>query len=227
MPSILITGSSRGLGKSLALMFADNKYDLILNGRNEDALREVKQALIEKSAECDIIVGDITLTETISKLSKAARKRGLDILINNAGAYLNKSFTEMSIEEFKHILEVNLIAPVTLTHAIFPIFQGKKSGLIININSIAGKSASDGEVAYCISKHGLRGFSGALQFDATRNGIRVIDVYLGAMSTGMTEDREDIEKLITTFDATNLIFGLCKNYPSMRITKIDLNRRRY
>ena len=225
--TVLITGSSRGLGKSLALVFAENRYNVILHGRDEQALKKVQESVLENNVECDVVIGDITTGETISRLSEIAERRNFDILINNAGLYVKEPFPDMSLEDFRRIIEVNLIAPVCLTHKVFPIFQRKKSGLIININSIAGKNASDGESAYCASKHGLKGFTRSLSFDATRSGIRVIDVYLGAMNTGMTKGRKEPEKCIKTSEAADLIFRICKDYRSMRINEINLSRRRY
>lgn len=225
--TVLITGSSKGLGKSLALTFAKNKYNIILHGRDKQGLRRVKKGVLENNVNCDVVRGDITSEETIDRLYEAAVRGNIDILINNAGVYLKRSFQNLDPREFRRVIEVNLIAPVVLTKKIFPIFQSKRSGIIININSIAGKEGSDGETAYCASKHGLRGFTRALQFEATRHAVRVIDVYLGAMDTGMVKGRKEPEKCIKTSEAADLIYGLCKDYPSMRIGEINLYRRKY
>ena len=225
--TVLITGSSKGLGKSLALTFAKNKCNIILHGRDERGLKQVEEGVLENNVSCNVVRGDITSEETIDRLYETAVRRNIDILINNAGIYVNRPFKDMNPAEFRKVIEVNLIAPVVLTKRIFPIFQSKSSGIIININSIAGKNASDGETAYCASKHGLRGFTSSLQFEAIRYGVRVIDVYLGAMNTGMVKGRKDPEKCIETSEAANLIYGLCKDYPSMRIGEIHLYRRKY
>jgi len=225
--TVLITGSSQGLGEKLALTFAKNKYNVILHGRDAQRLRWVEEAVIKNDVACDVVRGDITSEETIDRLFDTAAGSNPDILINNAGVYANKPFQEMNMDEFRRIIEVNLIAPVALTKRLFPIFQKKGGGLIMNINSAAGKSPSDGECAYCSSKHGLRGFTGSIQFDATRNGVRIIDVYLGAMKTNMAKHRKNSEKFIETSDAADLIFQLSKDYRSMRINEIDLRRRNY
>lgn len=225
--TVLITGSSKGLGEAMALVFAHNKYNVILHGRNKQRLAKLKSDVLGNDVECDVVCGDITLEQTIDRLYEVSEIRGLDVLINNAGIYATKPFQEMDMDEFKRIIEVNLIAPVALTKRIFPIFQKKRSGLIININSVAGKNPSDGESAYCASKFGLRGFTKSIQFDATRNNIRIIDVYLGAMKTGMVKDRKGTEKFIETSDTADLILQLSKDYPSMGIKEIDLGRRNY
>lgn len=225
--TVLITGSSKGLGESLALVFSQNKYHVILHGRDEKGLKRVEEGVLKNGVKCEVVAGDIASEETSSRLFRAAADSNLDVLINNAGAYLKRPFQEMSPEDFRRIIEINLVAPVRLIQKIFPIFQKKKSGLIVNINSIAGKNSSDGESAYCASKHGLRGFSRSLQFDATRSGVRVIDIYLGAMNTQMLTDRAHSENFISTVDAADSIFRICREYPSMRVTELDLNRRTY
>jgi 3-oxoacyl-[acyl-carrier protein] reductase len=225
--TVLITGSSKGLGRSLALAFAANKFNIILHGRDEHALEYAKKRVLENNVDCDVIIGDISSKETINELFKAAEKRSLDILINNAGIYAHKPFQNMNPEELKRIIDVNLIAPVQLIMKIYPIFQIKKSGVIININSVAGKNPNEMEAAYCASKHGLAGFSRSFQFEANENRVRLISVYLGAMNTSMTADRIDHQKLIQTDEAADLILKICMDYQSLKINEIDLSRRRY
>lgn len=220
MKTVLITGSSRGLGKALADIFEKNNYNLILHCKNSKLLK--REGII-----CDIIKGDIRLENTISRLADIAEKRDVDILINNAGIYMNKQFSDTSYHDFKQVIDINLMAPIFLTHKIFPIFQRKKSGLIININSVASKNGSDGETAYCTSKHGLSGFTKSLQFEVTKSNIRIIDVCLGAMKTDMSKGRKDSKKFIDVYDVADLIFKICKDYSSMRINELEINRRVY
>jgi 3-oxoacyl-[acyl-carrier protein] reductase len=225
--TVLITGSSKGLGRSLALVFAANKFNIILNGRDEQRLELVKKIVLENNVNCDVIRGDITSEETRNNLFQMAEKRSLDILINNAGIYAHKAFQDMNLEEFKRIIDVNLIAPAQLIMKIYPIFLKKKSGVIININSVAGKNPNEMEAAYCASKYGLRGFTRSFQFEANRNHVGLISIYLGAMSTSMTEHRIDHQRLIQTDEAADLIFRICKDYQSLRISEIDLVRMMY
>ncbi|SVD49474.1 uncharacterized protein METZ01_LOCUS402328, partial [marine metagenome] len=173
------------------------------------------------------IIGDIINSDTINDIKSVSEEKGIDILINNAGIYLNQPFLETSMNDFRKVIETNFMSVVFVTHTLFPILKSKESGLIININSLAGKNGSDGETAYCASKHALRGFSSAIQYDATRYGIRVIDIFFGALQTEMTKDRENQEKLISTKDAAKSIFMLSNSYKTMRITEIDYNRKIY
>ena len=227
MNTVLITGSSKGLGAALAEVFSKNRYNIILHGRNDDDIADVRNLVEKNGSKVHIVSGDLLDESTINNLAECAINNSVDILINNAGLYLNKSFHDMSISEFKDVINVNLVAPVSITHKIFGWFKENKRGTIVNINSIAGKNGSDGELAYCSSKFGLRGFSESLQFEATRHGIRVVDIYLGAMKTSITKDREENELFIEPSEAANIIFDIAKEFSTLRVNEISLNRIKY
>lgn len=226
--TVLITGSSRGLGKSLALSFARNGYDLIIHGRDWNALEKVRKEVKKYKTDCQIVCGDITDDfDGISKLQTVASRKFIDIFINNAGTHLFKPFHECSAEEIRNTININLIAPMLVMQKIYSVFTERKSGLIVNINSLAGKSGAFGETVYCASKHGLRGFSKALQFEATKHNVRIIDVFLGRMQTDMSKGNENFKKYIKPDEAADFIFRTCQSYRSMRTTEIELLRGIY
>jgi len=204
-----------------------NNYNIILHGRDRTCLETVKEKIEINNVNCDIVNGELLEKETIEKLKLFSETKGIEILINNAGIYLKKPFLETRMDEFKKVIDTNLMAPVYLTNAVLPFLINNGSGVIVNINSIAGKNFSDGETAYSASKHALRGFSGSLQFDLTKYGIRLIDVYLGAMDTNMTSGRNNSDKLIKPDEVANIIFQACTEYKSVRIRELDLTRRLY
>jgi short-subunit dehydrogenase len=217
MPSTLITGASRGLGKALACEFSKKGYGLVLNSHNG----------ISVLPEHRTVVGDIVKETTRYKLAVAAKAIDLDILINNVGIYDNALFTEMNPDMINRMLRINLIAPMLLTQMILPIFQKNKSGLIVNINSTAGKHGMAKESVYCAGKHGLRGFSQALGQEVAKDGIKILDVFPGAMKTDMTKNRPDWENLMEPSEVAMAIFDACKNYPTMKITELYIGRTNY
>lgn len=224
MKTVLITGASRGLGKALVEIFTSKNHNFLGPDNDYRLILHCKESELPKpmGIECDVVKGDLILDDTISSLAEY----DIDILINNAGIYINKPFAETTEDDFREIIDINLLTPILLTKALWPTLK-KNSGLVININSMAGKQGGQGETAYCASKHGLRGFSSALQFDATRDGIRIIDVFLGAMQTDMAKGRKNFDKLISPSEIAKVIFNLCENYQSLRVTEIDINRRKY
>lgn len=224
--TVLITGSSKGLGRSLAFNFAANKFNIILHGRDQPAMAEVADEILKKGVVCDAVLGDLSSEKTIDNLYEVAKKRDLNVLINNAAMYAHKPFSEMTAKELKRIIEVNLIAPALLIMRIYPIMKTKKSGTIINISSVAATVGNELEAAYCASKHGLRGFSRSFWYEASRNGIRMMSISLGAMRTSMTAYREDHAQLIDPYEVAIKIFNACKEYESLNVEELSLRRKR-
>lgn len=222
--TVLITGSSRGLGKSLALTFARNNYNVIIHGRDRKRLEEVEQGVKEWNVECDVIHGHLSENRTIEKLAEMAQEKRIEVFINNAGVYFRKDILEARDVEIREMIETNLIAPILLTKRLFKILSWKLEGTIININSVAGKESNPMESVYCASKHGLRGFVNSLQ---KQSKVRILDVYLGAMKTDMTSGREDFNDLIKPDEAAEVIFTLCENYKSLKIKEVTLGRKNY
>lgn len=215
--TVLITGASRGLGKELAKVFAENGYDLILACRQSVTLHENGHP---------VFTGDLSHPKTISHLAEAAKNYDIDILINNAAIYVNKPFDEITGDEIQKVIDINLVAPMKLTKFVWPVLA-KKSGMIVNINSTAGQSGANGESAYCASKFGLRGFSEALQFDGTKDNVRILNVNVGAMKTNMTKGRDDWYNFIDPKEAAETIFKACCNRQSLRVSEINILRSQY
>tara|TARA_Y100000310_G_C20699331_1_gene828261 strand:- start:4113 stop:4775 length:663 start_codon:yes stop_codon:yes gene_type:complete len=183
MPSVLITGSSKGLGKALALEFAKNNYNIILHGRDENKLILLKEEIEKKKVSCEIIKGDLNSTQTIQNLYQIAKEKDIDILINNAGVHCpGLSFEKLSENQISEILQTNLTSTITLTSKIYPLFLQKNSGSIININSVLGLEPKKLRTIYVASKHGLRGFSQSLRLESPEN-IKVLDVYPSRIKT--------------------------------------------
>lgn len=223
----LITGASSGLGRSLAHYFGIMGYNLILSGRDKKKLNEVIKILPDNGLKIIVQVGDITLPETISALGKTAKEWGVDVLINNAGIYAKRSLAGMTPEAVKRIFDTNLLAPILLTQRIYPIFRERGKGLVININSVAGKEPSHEETIYSASKHGLRGFSRSLQFEAGEENIRIIDYYFGAMKTPMAKGRISFEQFMDPAEVAAIIYATSVEYKSARLKEIEIGRKNY
>lgn len=224
--NVLITGSSKGLGRSLAWEFASEHEDkVILHGRNEKRLNAFHQFLVEDyGAQADMVIGDLRDEATLSRLYGAALKNEIDVLINNAGVYQQGEPGNINPADLDLVIGTNLIAPIRLALLVYPIMVAKGKGLIVNINSLAGKSFNDREAAYCASKHGLRGFMGSFRHEARKHGVGVLDVYLGAMQTDMTLGRPGHNDMMDPDDVAEVIAGLCKGYDSLRVNEIEIGR---
>lgn len=227
MKTVLITGSSRGLGKELAIQFAKEGYNIILNDKDVERLKIVEEYLQGFFGKIKMVSGDLRLETTREKLCAVATEMDIEILINNAGVLTSGTFREMDIKKIRAMLEINLAVPIDLTKKIYPIFLKKQSGLIININSIAGKNPNDMEAVYCASKYGLRGFFDSFKFEAMKHNVHIMNIYSGAMNTTMAEGKADRDKLIDPTEVAKAIFNLCKNYDTLKISEINLWRKNY
>jgi len=214
------------LGESLARTFAKHGYNVVLHGRDREKLNSVRRNVLKNGVECTVVAGDIAKKSTIDRLTRYAKKQDIDILINNAAIFTNKLLEEINADEIKRVVEVNLIAPILLTQSVYGFFRGKGNGQIININSVAGKTFNMDESVYSATKHGLKGFMTAFQFEAIKHNVSVVNVYPGAIDTEMIR-RNNIQKLIKADEAAELIYSISQDFSSVRIGEIDILRKRY
>ena len=181
--TVLITGSSKGLGEALALEFAKNGYNIILNGRNKKELENVKNKILKKHVKCYSVCGDIRATKTINNLYKVAKSKTISILINNAGIGFKYSLESVTDKQINETIDTNLLSLIKLTKKIYTFFLKKREGTIININSISGLENQELRSIYCASKWGLRGFTDTLKLEAKKNNIGIIGVYPSRIKT--------------------------------------------
>ncbi|MDP3724891.1 MAG: SDR family oxidoreductase [Nanoarchaeota archaeon] len=211
--SVLITGASRGIGRELALVFAENGHEVVLHGRNEKRLKEAEQAVRSAGGKCAVVAGDVRKRETIRKIRAAVKKYAISILIVNAGVSGEGPIEQIPVRQIDEALETNLLAPIKITKAIYSLFRKTRKGIIVNINSIAGLEAQAARPVYSATKWGLRGFTEALREEAKKDMIRIIGVYPSRVRTrpeftyGM-EPHELAEKIyycVCKTDTTDLI----------------------
>lgn len=216
--SVLVTGSSKGLGEELALVFASNNHDVILHGRDKEDLARVKEKVSKTGVSCYILGGDLREDKTIEELYKVAKEKDVSVLINNAGTdlklhdagpELKLPLNEIDDEQIDEILITNLTAPIKLTKRLYTLFLGKGYGTIININSLSGLESHELRSIYCASKWGLRGFTDTFRLEAEKHKVRIIGVYPSRIKTkphftfGM-EPQEVAQKIYAAYEDTNI-----------------------
>ncbi len=213
--TVLITGSSKGLGAELAFLFAKQRFNIILHGRNKEALQQVSKKLSEFGIGIDIVQGDIKYPETLDKLYEKAREKNIDILINNAGIGLKMPLNEIIDEKIDDILATNLLSVIKLTKRVYGFFIEKKKGTIININSMSGRENHFLRTVYCASKWGLRGFADTLQKEALEHGVRILNIYPTMIKTSL-----DYTEGMETYEVAEKIYAAFEN-PSLTELIID------
>ncbi|KOX90902.1 putative oxidoreductase [Thermus aquaticus] len=181
MKAALISGASRGIGEATARLLHARGYGVGLLARNGARL----EALARELPGALPIVGDVRRREdwerAVGRMEEAFG--GLFALINNAGIGIMKPVVELSEEEVREVLEVNLMGPFLGLKAALPLLL-RSRGVVVNVGSLAGKNAFKGGAAYNASKFGLLGLMGAAMLELREMGVRVVNVLPGSVDTG-------------------------------------------
>lgn len=197
--SVLITGSSRGIGLAIAKEFFNAGYNVCLNCINNIEMMEKEIDTLNLLGKKNRAVGfcaDISDYISCGSLVKQAEAEfsGIDVLINNAAISYVGLFTEMSFLDYYKIINTNLISAMNMSHLVLPKMISAHSGCIINISSIWGERGASCEAAYSTSKGGLNSFTKSLAKELGPSGIRVNAISCGVIDTDMNEWLDPIEK---------------------------------
>lgn len=184
----LITGASRGIGRAIALKLAAPDRELLLHGRDQEALVEVFTEVETKGAKPSILVCDLSDPAAIEEMVTKIGKTPLHALINNAGIAVVKPLGEISLEEWQASIDVNITAPFLLTQKLSPLMP--EGATIVNILSVAAKTGFPGWSGYSMSKFALEGFSQSVREELRPKGIRVVNVYPSATDTDIWDEVE-------------------------------------
>lgn len=188
---VVVTGSTRGVGRAIAEAFARAGSTVVINGRSEDGVAAAARALTEAGGQATGIAADAATAAGAEKLVRSALERfgRIDVLINNAGVLLGqgRSIWELSEADLEGSLRGNLTGPfLCLRAAIDTWIASGSGGRIVNVSSGAGEQAFAGLSAYGLSKHALEGLTRYAGSDLAGSGIAVASVKLGSLKTEMT-----------------------------------------
>jgi NADP-dependent 3-hydroxy acid dehydrogenase YdfG len=188
----LVTGGGSGIGLAAARLLLDEGAHIAIAGRNEDKLRRAAEELNagERLIYHAADVADVGQVEAL--VQEATRRLGrIDILVNNAGLNIKeRSFRELTPENWHLLLGANLLGAFYCIRAVLPSMRERRDGLVININSISGKRSNPlGGLGYNAAKFALRGLALGLAAEEKDNGIRVCNIYPGEVNTPILEAR--------------------------------------
>jgi len=184
---VFITGATAGFGKATAEKFAANKFDLIITGRRENLLLQLKQDL-EKNFGIEVLplVFDVrnrdVTTGIISNIPN--RWKEIDILVNNAGLALGRDyFDAASLDDWETMLDTNVKGLLYVSRAVLPFMTARNKGHIINLGSVAAKDIYEKGNVYCASKAAVDAISKSMRTDLLRHRIKVTAIHPGAAET--------------------------------------------
>lgn len=183
----IITGSSRGIGRGCAILFAKNGYNVVVNYSSNEPTELIKE-LTEMNASFISLKGDISneadavmlVEETVKAFGK------VDVLINNAGITKDNLMLRMKTEDFKKVIDVNLVGTFNMTKAASAVMMKKRTGSIINISSVVGLRGNAGQVNYASSKAGVIGLTKSVAKELAKRNITCNAIAPGFIETDMT-----------------------------------------
>ena len=189
---VLITGATSGIGLACARKFANNGDNLILTGRNEKRLSEIRQELIAKGTEVLTLTFDVRDREKAEEylIKLPVEWQNIDVLVNNAGLALGlEPEFEGSFDDWETMIDTNIKGLLNMTRLVVPGMVARNSGHIINIGSVAGDAAYAGGNVYCATKAAVKALSDGLRIDVANTPIRVTNLKPGLVETNFSNTR--------------------------------------
>jgi len=209
----LITGATSGIGYETALIFAQNNFNLILTGRRNDRLEQLK-VKIESNHQCDVLILNFDIRDkdqTLKALNDLPEPwKSVDVLLNNAGLAAGLApINSAEIEDWENMIDTNVKGLLYVSRTVSQWMIKRKTGHIINLSSIAGKEAYPNGTVYCGTKHAVESISKAMRIELVQHGIKVSMIAPGAVNTefSMVRFNGDIEKVENVYKGFTPLSG--------------------
>jgi NADP-dependent 3-hydroxy acid dehydrogenase YdfG len=230
-----ITGASSGIGEATALALAAEGAAVALAARREDRIADLAGRIEKDGGSALAVATDVTDEEQANAFVARAHDElgGLDVLVNNAGVMLLGPVAGAPTDQWRQMIEVNLLGLLYCTHAALPIMGAAGSGDIVNVASVAGRTANFGSGVYNMTKWGVVGFSEALRQECSRAGVRVTAIEPGWVDTelqghnehpavvaGMKKAMEKVERVLDADDIARAITFAVTQPPHVSINEM-------
>lgn len=212
-PIALITGATSGIGRATALKMAGNQYDVIITGRREDRLAELRND-IQKSydARVHILTFDIRDRDAVEQAidSLPDEWKNIRVLVNNAGLAAGLDhLQDGAIDDWERMIDTNVKGLLYITRKVAPMMIEKEDGHIINIGSMAGKEVYEKGNVYCATKHSVEALTKAMRIDMLKDNIKVTSISPGLVETefSLVRFKGDKEKADKTYKGYTPLTG--------------------
>ena len=226
----LVTGGTRGIGAAIARRLARDGFATFVSGTRDSSLQEAFGRFAEEGLSIRGFVADARREEDQKRLVESVAAEGgrLDVLVNNAGIGIFAPVDSLKPDDFRAVLETNLLGPYYAVHYAAPLMKKNGGGFIVNIASLAAVNAFAGGSAYNASKFGLLGFSEAAMLDLRHDGIRMATVLPGSVGTdfGHSHGNRDQSWMLQGVDVAEAVADLVR-FPDRAIpSRVDLRPSR-
>ena len=235
---VFVTGGSRGIGKAIALKYAQNGYNVVINYVSDKTnVEELQKEFTKLNVECLIEKADVSKSEEVEKIVKKAIEKfnKIDVLVNNAGITRDGLLMRIKEEDFDKVIEINLKGTFLITKSVIPYMLKKRDGKIINLASVVGVTGNAGQCNYSASKAGIIGFTKSIAKELASRNIRANAIAPGFIDTDMTSILSDevkdsinvqipMKRMGTTQEIANVAYFLgCEesSYITGQVINID------
>lgn len=224
---VLVTGSARGIGKAIAVKYAQEGYPVIINGKSSlENLSALAVTITDKyHIECTPFLGDVSDFTTVKELFHMIEDRyeGLEILINNAGISHIGLLSDMDVSEWDRIIQTNLSSCFYCSKLAIPYMVARKQGKILNISSVWGITGASCEAAYSASKGGVNALTRALGKELAPSNIQVNAIACGIIDTEMNKFLDSDERRFLMEEVPAGRFGTAQEVAQLafQITSAD------
>jgi len=201
-PTAVVTGASRGIGRAVAMRLADT-HQVLAIARDGERLEALCREVAASGGECRPCMLDLARP---SDIEQALHGVNADVLVNNAGVITKKPLLQMTPDEWSEMMAVNVSALFHVTRQLLPGMVERRRGHIVNIASIAGRSAFPGGTGYVATKHAVLGFSESLMLEVREHGVKVSVVMPGSVATDMVVgDSKDQSWMLKPEDVATVV----------------------
>lgn len=222
----IVTGASKGIGKSLAIRLSEKGVNLFLVARNLNLLEKVSSKCQTNGVKAIVCEADLSEMNSVERVADEAKKsfENIHILINNAGRTPNTNDPiNFDLEDWDNTLDLNFRSIYYLTKLMLPEIQKNTEGAVINISSIAATMTYKNGGIYCASKHALKAYSGCLFDNVRESGIKVCSIFPGFVNTDMARSKAlDEELMIQPNDIADAMTFVLESSKSVCPTEIKL-----
>lgn len=220
----IVTGASKGIGRSVAVRLSSLGVKVVLAARNTELLSAVEKEITAAGGIAVAVPTDVTSEQSVEHLIAETRKRfgSIDILVNNAGVGFFSSVTDMTTPQFDEMMNVNLKGVFLCSRAVLPAMKAQQHGEIITIASLAGKNSFAGGSVYSASKWGVIGFSRSLMLEVREWNIRVVTIAPGSVNTRFGEKERNEPLIIQPEDVAETVVFAVTMPDRVNVSEIDI-----
>ena len=218
MPSALVTGASRGIGRAIALRLAET-HEILAAARSVDELDALRREIESAGGRCRVVPLDVADPEAVRRTLDGMNA---DVLVNNAGIGRMKPFLELAPEDWHAMVDVNVNALYHVTRAVLPGMIARGRGHVIVIGSIAGRSAFVNGSCYAGTKHFVMGFAESLMLEVRDAGVKVSVVMPGSVATSFGSSERHASWMLRAEDVAESVAFAIDTAPGVLLHRIEV-----